>query len=194
MKTRIMLLALMLAGMAATAADIQLPKPQTVGGAPLMTALANRQTIRSMTGQELTSQQLSDLLWAANGINRPDGRRTVPTARNKQEISLYVLLPQGAYRYEETKHQLVQVAEEKLKLENNAAVVIVMVVDRTKQSIETLAAVDCGFIGQNIYLYCAGNSLATVFKASFNAKELTKLLKLEPKLVPMYVQPVGHPK
>lgn len=121
------------AGAMLTAADIQLPKPQISGGAPLLTTLARRSTNRNMDGKALSKQQLSDLLWAANGINRPDGKRTAPTAMNKQEISLYAVLPDGAYRYEPATHRLVEVAAEKSRLDNNASVVIVLVADRDKQ-------------------------------------------------------------
>ena len=190
----VLTVAALAAGAMLTAADIQLPKPQISGGVPLLTTLARRSTNRNMDGKALSKQQLSDLLWAANGINRPDGKRTAPTAMNKQEISLYAVLPDGAYRYEPTTHRLVEVAAEKSRLDNNASVVIVLVADRDKQPGEKWAAVDCGFVGQNIYLYCAANNLATVFKGSFNADHLQKLLKLEKNQVPMFIQPVGFPK
>ncbi len=191
----VIIMAILTVGTMLSAADIQLPKPQTSGGAPLLTTLAKRSTNREMDpSKSLSMQQLSDLLWAAIGINRPDGRRTAPTAMNRQEITLYVVMPTVAYRYEPAENKLVEVATEPTKLNNNAAVELVFVVDQSKQSRETLCAVDCGFVGQNIYLYCAANDLATVFRATFDAVGMKKLLKLEGSQVPMYSQPVGFPK
>jgi nitroreductase len=89
------------------AQDIILPSPDKIGGKPLMQALNERQTIRSFTKDSLTLQQLSDLLWAGFGINRPDlGKRTAPSAMNWQEIDLYVTLPGGSYLYVAESHSL----------------------------------------------------------------------------------------
>jgi len=92
------------------AADIDLPAPQKTGGMPLMEALARRATGRAFDARELSTQQLANLLWAGFGVNRPDGRRTAPSASNMQEIEIYVLLPTGAYVYDAAKHHLRQVA------------------------------------------------------------------------------------
>ena len=77
--------------------DIQLPDPQTEGGMPLMDALKNRKTVRTFTSQELDEQTLSNLLWAANGINREDGKHTAPSAMNLQEVVIYAVMPKGVY-------------------------------------------------------------------------------------------------
>ena len=90
---------------------ILLVSPQKTGGMPLMEALAKRKTNRDFSQEEVTPQQLSNLLWAAAGINREDGRRTAPTARNAQEIDIYVLKKEGAYLYIPTEHALLLVAE-----------------------------------------------------------------------------------
>ncbi len=78
-------------------ADIQLPDPKIEGGMPLMEALKNRATIREYSDKALDNQQLANLLWAACGVNRPDGKRTAPTARNAQQIDVYVYTEKGVY-------------------------------------------------------------------------------------------------
>ena len=111
---------------------------------------------------------------------------------NRQELSLYVVMPNGAYLHDAKKNVLKEIYSGRCEVANNAPLMIVIVADLGRQKRE-LAAVDSGFIGQNIYLYCAANNLATVFKASFNASVLKSLLKLEKTQLPMYVQPVGRP-
>ena len=182
----------LLTAAAVTAADIALPEPVTTGGMPLMEALAKRRSERAISNTPLSPAELSNLLWAANGITRQDGRRTAPTAMNRQELSLYVVMPKGAYLYDAKKNKLDEIYSGRCEVANNAALMIVIVADLNRQKRE-FAAVDSGFIGQNIYLFCAANNLATVFKASFNASDLKSLLKLGKTQVPMYVQPVGRP-
>src|SRR5574344_2535802 len=97
----------------AFAGDIALPKPRISGGMPLMEALNARRTERAFdTKKALPMQMVSDLLWAANGINRADGRRTAPTARNFQEQELYILLPEGGFFYDAKANKLVQISTE----------------------------------------------------------------------------------
>jgi hypothetical protein len=79
---------------------VQLPPPQTTGGRPLMEVLKDRKSTREFGSDTLSPQTLSNLLWAAFGINRPDGRRTAPSAMNWQEISIYVATPAGVYLYD----------------------------------------------------------------------------------------------
>lgn len=94
----ILLLGLFIGSM--NAQDIKLPEPTKTGGMPLMEALAKRSTSRQFASTELTKQQISNLLWAAFGINRPDGKRTAPSARNFQETDIYVLMKSGTYIYD----------------------------------------------------------------------------------------------
>ena len=182
----------LLAAASVAAADIALPAPETSGGMPLLEALAKRRSERAISNAPLSPAEISNLLWAANGITRKDGRRTAPTAMNRQELSLYVVMPNGAYLHDAKKNVLKEIYSGRCEVANNAPLMIVIVADLGRQKRE-LAAVDSGFIGQNIYLYCAANNLATVFKASFNASVLKSLLKLEKTQLPMYVQPVGRP-
>ena len=96
-----------------SAADIELPKPETQGGMPLQEALQSRRTGRSFSDRALPREVLSNLLWSAIGVNRYDGRRTAPTALNRQEITLYVCIPEGTFRYDAAANKLVQTSEKR---------------------------------------------------------------------------------
>ena len=96
-----------------SAADIELPKPETQGGMPLQEALQSRRTGRSFSDRALSREVLSNLLWSAIGVNRDDGRRTAPTALNRQEITLYVCIPEGTFRYDAAANKLVQTSEKR---------------------------------------------------------------------------------
>jgi nitroreductase len=185
------------------AQDIELPAPHKTGGLPLMETLAKRSTSRSFDARDLTPQQLSDLLWAGFGINRPDGKRTAPSAHNRQELELYVLLKQGAYIYDAAKNTLQQTSTEDLRslgAKTEAAVCILFVADLSKrqekpEAGKELATVDSGFIGQNLYLYCASEGLATGYRAGgFDSATLKPKLKLKPDQEIVAAQPVGFPK
>jgi SagB-type dehydrogenase family enzyme len=187
---------------------IKLPAPKMDGGKPLMQALNARQSAREFSDQKLAPQTLSNLLWAAWGINRPDGHRTAPSASNKQEIDVYVVLPEGAYVYDAKAHALTAVATGDLRAATGtqpfpatAALNLVYVADMAKagrpatdpqQALNTGA--NAGFIAQNAYLYCASEGLATVVRASVNKPELAKLLKLRADQVIVLAQSIGYPK
>ncbi len=179
----------LLCSAAVAAADIELPKPETSGGMPLMEALQNRRTERKFSEKPLPLPTLSNLLWAANGISREDGRRTAPTAMNRQEITLYVMIPEGTFRYDAAANRLVQLSE---KRAGDAPLMVLFVADTAKQQLR-FAQVDSGFIGQNIYLFCASEKLATVFRASFREADYNALLKLPKGQQMLYVQAVGYP-
>lgn len=185
-----------------SAQDIELPAPHKTGGMPLMDALAKRSTARVFDSRELSLQQLSDLLWAGFGINRADGKRTAPSARNSQELELYVCLKQGAFVYDAQKNLLRQTTAEDLRPLINRApapVIILFVADLSKRG-ETgdkrkdVAAIDSGFISENIYLYCASEGLATGYRGGFDRAALTPKLNLNPDQEIVAVQPVGYPK
>ena len=205
MKTATLSAVIMLSGIA-MAADINLLAPAKTGGKPLMNALAERKSDRKFSDKAIPLQTLSDLLWAANGINRPDGRRTVPTAMNRQEIDLYALMPNGAFRYDAASHKLVEITTEDIRkssglpgFSGTAPLTIISVVNRKHQDMGAspaatrLSAVDCGFIGQNIYLFCASEGLNTVYLATLNAQALAKSLKLAEGEEALFAQTVGYP-
>ena len=184
-------LLLVIAGTLA-AADLQLPKPENEGGIPLMDALRKRATGRSFSQKPLSNQMISNLLWAANGINRESGKRTAPSALNRQEIALYVILASGAYRYEAETFLLKQLTTADLTTQvGGAPLTVVFVADLARQG-RAYALTDCGFIGQNIYLFSAANGLNCVFRASMNTL-IGKHLKLPANHEILYSQSVGYP-
>jgi SagB-type dehydrogenase family enzyme len=193
------------------AQDIVLPAPDRTGGKPLMQALNERQTTRSFTGDSLTLQQLSDLLWAAWGINRPDqGKRTAPSAMNWQEIDIYVTLAGGCYFYDAVAHTLRFINNKDLRKETgsqafvaDAPLNLVYVADLTRRGIKADTMVkdsdlfftytDAGFIAQNVYLYCASANLGCVVRGSVPAGSLATDLGLRPGQRILLAQTVGVP-
>ncbi len=183
---------------------IKLNKPDTQRGLPFMEALAKRQSIREFAGRPLELQDLSDLLWAAVGINRPEsGKRTAPTARNKQEIEVYACFPEGAYIYNAQMHELNPVAKGDFRpavgggqnFVNNAPVCLVIVANLNKFNGEILMpAVDAGIVSQNISVFCAATGLVTVPRASMNQEQLSQALKLKAYQRPLMNHPVGYAK
>ncbi len=183
------------------AQPIDLPAPQRTGGMPVMEALAKRATARAFDSRELSPQQLANLCWAAFGVNRPDGRRTAPSASNKQENEIYLLLKQGAYVYDAGRHRLQPVVAEDLRslARSPAPVVIVYIADLAKRDSGTpeakkqVACIDSGFISENVYLYCASEGLATGYRGGFDRMALAAKLSLRPTQELIAVQPVGYP-
>ncbi len=187
--------------------EIKLAKPVMTGGMPLMTALSKRQSSRSFSSRKLPDQVLSNLLWAASGINRPDsGKRTAPTAMNNQEIAIYAALEEGLYLYNAKKHSLELIAGKDLRtltgrqgFVNKAAVNLVYVADISKTAgfnrEEKLiyAGADTGFIGQNVYLYCASEGLSTVIRGWIDKDALGKAMNLKSDQVIILSQTVGYP-
>jgi SagB-type dehydrogenase family enzyme len=187
---------------------IDLPPPQTDGGKPLMQTLKERRSSRDFNPTaKLAPQVLSNLLWAAAGISRPDGRRTAPTAMNRQEIDVYVATADGLYRYEPAPHRLVPVAAGDQRAATgtqafvtDAAVNLVFVADfarmgqSSSESKLIYSSAATGFISQNVYLYCASAGLATVVRASVDQTVLPTLLKLGPDQRIILAQSVGYPK
>jgi hypothetical protein len=115
MKTKLTVIAILVftlvlvssfASYGADPSPIQLPIPKMEGGKPLMQALKDRMSQRAFGEEKLPLQTLSNLLWAAFGINRPDGRRTAPSARNWQEIDIYVATPDGLFLWDARKNLL----------------------------------------------------------------------------------------
>lgn len=173
--------------------DIKLERT-TDSEASLMDALQNRRSNRKFSTTPLSNEVIANLLWAANGVNSKDGKLTAPTARNKQEMELYVILPTGAYIYMPKENVLNIITEEDLtsKTGYNAPMTVIYVADTTKQSKEW-AYTDMGFIGQNVYLFCAVNGLNTVFKGSFDDDYLRKALKVPEHKQILAIQDVGYP-
>jgi SagB-type dehydrogenase family enzyme len=206
------LCAVVLSAGALMAADdlkpIPLPKPQTEGGKPLMQALKERQTSREFSPRKLSDQVLSNLLWAADGINRPDtGKRTAPSARNWQEVDVYVAMADGVYLYDAKAHALQPVLAKDLReltggqpFVKDAPINLVFVADFSRmgnapENDKTLySAADTGFISQNVYLFCASEGLSTVVRGLVDRPALAKAMNLRPDQRIVLAQTVGYPK
>ena len=187
---------------------LQLPPPQIDGGKPLMQALKERKSSRSFSAEKLPAQLLGDLLWAAFGTNRPDsGQRTAPSAMNRQEIDIYVATADGLFRYEAKGHILQPVLAEDLRAAtgmqpfvNDAPVELIYVADYSRmgggkdEDKNLYAAADTGFIGQNVYLFCASAGLATVVRGSVDRVTLAKTMKLRPEQKIILAQTLGYPQ
>jgi len=195
------------AGLAGSPGAISLPKPSAKGGMPLMQALSERQSTREFSTDKLSPAILSNLLWAAYGINRPDGKRTAPSAVNRQSIDIYAVMADGAYVYNAKQHSLDGVASGDLRaLAGRQAFVaeaplnLVYVADysrfaNTPDDDKALyAGAETGFIGQNVYLFCASEGLVTVIRAMIDRPALAKALQLRPDQKIILSQTVGLPK
>lgn len=188
--------------------SIKLNKPYIARGETVMKAFENRKSVRSFEDRELSFQDLSDLLWAAVGVNREDGKRTAPSAMNRQEIDVYVVMKENAYLYNAVEHALQPVAAGDYRdlvkggqeFENPAPLFLVIVADIakmgdvTKEQTKMICAMDAGIVCQNINIFCAATGLATVPRASMNQEELKKTLKLSDNQYLMLNNPVGYPK
>jgi SagB-type dehydrogenase family enzyme len=215
---RIVLLtvSLMLAGLLvvsnSTFADdlkpIKLPKPQITKGKPLMQALADRSSARSFSAEKLSYQELSNLLWAAFGINRSDtGKRTAPSAVNWQETDIYVATADGLYLYDAKNNMLKQVLSQDIRsltgrqdFVREVPVNLVYVADfskmvnASKEEKDLYSAADTGFIAENVYLYCASEGLGTVVRGSIDRQALAKAMKLRTEQRIILAQSVGYAK
>jgi SagB-type dehydrogenase family enzyme len=195
-------------GSAAAETVVTLPAPQMVGGMPLMQALSSRHSTREFSDKALPPQTLSDLLWAAAGVNRADsGKRTAPSARDWREIDVYVTKADGAYRYDAKANVLRLVAASDLRALTgsqdfvaSAPLNLVYVADvqrmrgASPEQRDLYLGADTGFIAQNVYLYCASARLATVVRGSVDRAVLAKALGLSPHQQITLAQTVGYPK
>ena len=188
--------------------NIKLPSPQTEIGKPLMQALKLRSSAREFDNKKLSLQELSNLTWAADGINRPEsGKRTAPSAMNKQEVDVYLAMQDGLYLYIPSEHILKLVLMEDIRalagkqdFVKEAPLNFIYVADFTKMGDgkvedKTLySAADVGFIAENVYLYCASQGLNVVVRAFIDKEILAKKmnLKLEQKII--LSQTIGYPK
>jgi SagB-type dehydrogenase family enzyme len=186
---------------------IQLPEPKKDGGRPLMQVLSDRQSQREFSSEKLPLPALSNLLWAAFGVNRPDGRRTAPSARNWQDMDIYVAMADGLYLYDAKAHALKQVLAEDLRgatgsqpFVAEAPVDLVYVSDLAKTGNASAedrllyTGAHTGFIAENVYLYCASEGLATVVRGLVDRPALAKRMQLRPDQRITLAQTVGYPK
>jgi len=192
---------------------VQLNEHSKVRGSNLMEAFQNRQSTRSFESRDLSLQDLSDLLWAGNGINRPEsGKRTAPSAVNSQDVDIYVCRADGAYLYDAVSNSIKQVSTQDLRplFEGNrptgAPVILLLVSDISRYNgykpenteanarTNSMATLDAGIVSQNIGIFCAGTGLGTVPRASMDQNGIRKALKLKDSQSAWLNLPVGYPK
>lgn len=193
---------------------IKLPPPQTDGGKPLMQALKLRQSTRGNYGPDtkLSMQVISNLLWAADGVNRPDGKRTAPSAVDWQNIDIYVTTADGLFLYDARANELKVLGKEDVRavagtqdFVKSAPLNLIYVADMAKAkgfgpnagvmpTAEVWSFAGTGAIAQNVYLFCASEGLACIVRAMVDADAITKTLKLRPDQKVMLAQTVAHLK
>ena len=185
---------------------VHLPPPETNVGLPLMQALSRRMSTKEFAEKTISREDLSNLLWAAFGINRPEsGKRTAATAVNCQDIQIYVVFQNAAYVYDAQEHSLIPVVNRDVRslaatqsYAQVAAIQLVYVSDYSKMADNfkdkkpIYAAFHAGAISQNVYLYCASAGLATVVRDGVDREGLTEALKLNEHQVVVMGQSVGY--
>jgi SagB-type dehydrogenase family enzyme len=187
---------------------LKLPSPDMQSGKPLMSVLKNRKTTRSFSTKDVPIQVLSNLLWAAFGINRLEsGGRTAPSAHNSQDIDIYIINKFGIYLYQAKEHQLKKIADKDLRKLTGfqefawtAPINLILVSDSSKMSQidkkeqQLYGALDAGCIAQNIYLFCSSFGLGTVARAYLDKEDLSKAMQLKKSQTIVLAQTVGYPK
>ena len=158
-----------------------------------MAALGLRRSTREYSTQPLAAQTLSNLLWAAFGINRPSGDRTAPYWRHIMVIDIYTAMADGVWLYDPKAHALLPYLSSDIRAETgtqsftaDAPLNLVYVahdermMDIPSEDRRLYASVDTGFIGQNVYLFCASAGLATVFRGAVDYPKLTRAMREHP--------------
>ena len=191
---------------------IKLNPPDLNGGISLMQALKKRKSTRDILDKKLTMQQLSDLLWAADGVNRPDGKRTSPAAMGIYCVDIYAVLPEGVYLYDSAKHELKPVAKGDFRklagMQDFVFIaplnlVYVFTLRNPKESHgpapvpeerrKIWGDVEVGCMVQNVYLYCASQGLASVVRGMLDQKKFGETIKVKPEQI-IVAQTIGYPK
>ena len=182
-----------------------LPKPDLKSGKPLMECFALRRTSRSFSSASLPDQIIGEILFAADGVTRSNGRKTVPTARDMRNQSVYVFMAEGVYLYNGKKHALIPVLKGDYRkpcgtqaFHAKAPLVLVFVsemtaVGNTPELQALYAGNHSGSASQNVYLYAASKGLSTVVCGLLDRKKIKNILKLGKTQQVIFSQPVGYP-
>ncbi len=181
----------------AMAADIKLPEPQTTGGMPLMEAIKARRSAREMSPEALDTQTVSNILWSAYGISSDKGQRTIPTALNRQNLSVYALTADGAFRYDAADNRLIQVTTDDLRpimaehqhYAGVAPLTLIFVGDGSQ-----FDGMHAGSAYQNASLYCVSAGLNHVVRAAFDYKKIKTRLKLLENESPIISLTIAKPE
>lgn len=186
---------------------VVLPPPRSSGGMPLIEALKLRRSTREYSDRPLPQQVLSDLLWSAFGINRSSGDRTAPYWRHIMVIDVYAAMADGVWRYDPKEHSLFPHLRTDIRAQTGqqdfvrtAPLNLIYVAhgermqDISSEERRLYASVDAGFIGQNVYLFCASEGLATVFRGAVDYRKLDQAMQLGPDQFVTFAQTVGYPR
>lgn len=193
--------------MAALAQEARgLPAPRKNAGKPLMQALQLRRSIREFSPRPLPPQLLSDLLWAAYGVNRPSGDRTAPYWRHIMVIDVYAAMADGVWLYDPKQHALRPHLDADIRAQTGlqdfvatAPLNLVYVAhgermtDISSEERRLYGSVDAAFAGQNVYLFCASEGLATVFRGAVDQEKLGRAMRLNDGQFVTFAQTVGYP-
>ena len=207
-----LLLTLLAGPLPAELNNIKLVRPDFSKGKTVLEALRDRKSDRVYDSDNLSGRHISEVLWAAGGINRDSGageklKRTAPSANNDQSITIYAVTKNGVYRYDPMEHELIGILagdhRSKAGLQSyvtTAPLNLIYVSDLSKVTGDTKerklmsAAMDAGHISQNVYLYCASAGLNTIARSSIDQDEIRNMLKLDESFEPLLGQTVGQPK
>jgi nitroreductase len=186
---------------------LDLPPPRSEGGQPLIAVLKLRHSTREYSDRPLPMQVLSDLLWAAFGINRPSGDRTAPYWRHVMVMDIYAAMADGVWLYEPKAHTLLPYLKDDIRAQTGLQDFVGMtplnlvyvahgerMTDISPEDRRLYASVDAGFIGQNVYLFCASEGLGSVFRGAVDYPKLTRALKLPDQQFVTFAQTVGYPR
>ena len=179
---------------------IKLLAPDTLGGKPLMQAISRRKTDRQFDTRNLSLKHLSEILWVANGINRSNGKRTVPSSQGKYPLQTYAVLSNGIYFYNVVKHQLEplvkgdfrNLAGKQTFVDTAPLNLLFIAKGKTATDNFNASLEDSGYCGQNVYLYCASEELKTVVRAGAKEVELLKAMNLGANYKFILAQTVGY--
>ena len=202
---KLLTLALMMLSTSMMAQNVQqLPAPKfdKKSNMSLIDVLQKRESVREYAADPLTDQELSNILWGACGINRPESKRlTAPSAVNAQDIIVYVCRADGAWRYDAQQNTLTRITELDLRkavagrqpFAANAPVCLLLVSDLSKlRGNREYGAMDAGDVSENIYLICTAMGLKTVARAMMERDALVRELGLNDSQVPMLNHPIGR--
>lgn len=203
---KFMVFAIFALALSSFAADeIALPKPDLKSGKPLMQCISERRSSRSFSDKELPLQIVSEVLFVADGITSPDGKKSVPTARNKQNQRVYAFRADGVYLYNNKKHSLVKVIDKDLRkvcgkqpFHAIAPLVLVYVSDitatgNTPELQHLYSGNHSGHASQNVYLYAASQNLSTVICGLLDRQLISNTLNLPKTDKVIFSQPIGYP-
>jgi len=197
---QVLLFLFLLSGYASAKGDITLPKPPSKAGMDIAEALQKRMSVREFSAKKVSAADLSFILWAAMGQNRPDGKQTIPYALGYQYLKLYVASEDGVYQYIPQKHILKSVSDKnemnnlgKQAYISTGTYILIITADKDKipNGVNEYAYTTAGCLAQNVYLMCAAKSLGTTLAAYMNTPGVIKALSLNEKEIPLYIMPIG---